>query len=274
MYLTIDIGGTKTFIALFDDSGNIVESLKFPTDRDEKTFLNKLFIHLEQMRIPENPRNIVVAIPGLVENNSPKWFGNLPWQNPPIAETLKKLYTSPAYFKNDADLATLYESQFYSGKLIYLTFSTGIGGGLAENGRLETTSAKFEPGHKIYTFDGQPLEWEDIASAKALISALNVEKVTSVIFPRKLNEIARRVSIGLAPLIREYRPETIVFGGPLGLILPRFRFRLYYRLKQSLSENIPLPRLRKAKNPTRSVSYGAYLYGRKKVAKEQESLGA
>lgn len=268
MYLTIDIGGTKTFIALFDKSGHIKKSLKFPTDKNEKTFLNKLFIHLKQLEITENPQNIVVAIPGLVENNSPKWFGNLPWQDPPIAETLKKLYTSPIYFENDANLATLYESKFYSGKLIYLTFSTGIGGGLAENGRLLESSVSFEPGHKIYIYDKTPREWEDLASAKALIKALKADKITSVFSPKKLREIARRVSLGLEDLIREYRPDTVVIGGPLGLILPRFRLHLYYRLRASLPRNIPLPKLRKAKNPTRSVSYGAYLYGHQKITKK------
>ncbi len=42
MYLAIDIGGTKTLLAVFNREGKIVEQLKTPTDHNYDNFLKDL----------------------------------------------------------------------------------------------------------------------------------------------------------------------------------------------------------------------------------------
>ena len=42
MYLGVDIGGTKTLVAVLDDSGVIVERAKFPTPAKYDDFLVQL----------------------------------------------------------------------------------------------------------------------------------------------------------------------------------------------------------------------------------------
>ncbi len=273
MYLTVDIGGTKTFIALFDSRHHIIRCVKFPTDQDQTNFLNTFFTQLQNYQ-DANPLNIVVAVAGVIKNNQPSWFGNLPWDNPPLLETIKKLFTCPVFFINDADSATIYESHFYAGKSIYLTFSTGIGGGIATAPKSLTSrtriatltpeSATFEPGHKIYIWQGQPCEWEDIAAASAIRHSYNDRPVTSLRGRATYFDIANRVAIGLQAIILEHQPDTIIIGGPLALTLKKWRMPLKMILRDSLPSNISLPKITCAKKPNSCVSFGACLYGEQK----------
>ncbi len=270
MYLTVDIGGTKTLIALFDGRRRIIKQDKFPTDHDQATFLNTFFNHLQAFANTQ-PVNIIIAVAGVIKNNRPTWFGNLPWNEPPLEEVVKKLFSCPVFFINDADSATFYESHFYPGKSIYLTFSTGIGGGIAyttrslDPRRRRTTllpeSSIFEPGHKIYPWQDHPCEWEDIASANAIRIAYNDRPVTTLRGKKANLDIARRVSLGLIDIVTDYQPDTIIIGGPLSLTIKNWRTAVKRILSVTVPIQLPLPRIRQAKRPTASVSYGACLYG-------------
>lgn len=283
MYLTVDIGGTKTFIALFDARGRIVKSDKFPTDHNLDVFLDTFFEHLQHFRdfcvqlqnssnassSPTAPdtcaviRCAVIAIAGIVKDNRPTRFGNLPWQNPPLGKTIKNLFNCPIFFLNDADAACFYESNFYTGKSIYLTFSTGIGGGIATTKMtLDSASATFEPGHKKYNFNGKLLEWEDFAAASAIKKAYGNRDVTSLSGKSTYLDIALRVSAGLVDIINDYHPDTVIIGGPLSLNLKKWRQPLKIILKSNLKTGQKLPKIRRAKRPNLCVSYGAYLYGK------------
>jgi glucokinase len=66
---------------------------------------------------------------------------NIPaWTNYPLAELLTMKYKVPAYIGNDANLAVLGEWLYGAGKgyhdIVYLTISTGIGGGVICSDRL------------------------------------------------------------------------------------------------------------------------------------------
>ncbi len=259
MYLTIDIGGTKTLIALFSNHGRILREKKFITPVNLRDFLNKLFTQLQYFT-DYQPRNIVVAVPGIVEKNRPIWFGNRDWKNPPLYESIRKLFTCPVYFKNDSDLATLYEASFYPEKrTMFLTFGTGIGGSLTKNGCLTKSSATFEPGHQIVLWRNQEVEWEDIASAKAIRRTNHGQDVTTIKDKHANELIAAKIAIGLVPLLEEKHPEIVIIGGPLGEIFRYFRPTLNRLVKIGL-KNSPakIPKLIKAKKPRRCVSYGAY----------------
>jgi glucokinase len=68
---------------------------------------------------------------------------NLPgWDNVPLRDMLRAELGVPAFVANDADVAALAEHRFGVGKgvedMIYMTISTGIGGGMIFNNRLFT----------------------------------------------------------------------------------------------------------------------------------------
>lgn len=256
MYLAIDIGATKTLIALFSRRGRVVRRIKFPTAQGSKTFINTLVDKLGSFR-KYRVKNIVVAIPGIVQKNCSVRFGNREWGDIDICTPIISLFDCPIYFENDANLATLYEAHGLSGRTIFLTFSTGIGGGIAENNHI-VDSADFEPGHWIYQYDNKTAEWEDIAAASAIGKKYHIDAATSLRGKKTMQDVAARMYLGLPDIVAKYHPDTIIMGGPMGKI-----FRLYCRYIPKISG----VKYRRPKRPLESVIYGCYIYARQQEQK-------
>ena len=257
MYLAIDIGGTKTLIALFSRRGRVLKRYKFRTAQGYKSFIHDLETNLSRFT-SRRIRSVTVAIPGVVQKNYSVRFGNRKWDNIDLINPLKKLFDCPIWFENDANLASIYEGYRLPGKTVFLTFSTGIGGGIVEKNRILPESNEFEPGHKLYEYDGEVKEWEDIAAASALESYYHVDKATDLRKKEYAQDIAKRISLGLPDIVSEHSPKRIVIGGPMGKI-----FRLFAKyLPSDLGVKYVRP-----KRPTESVIYGCYIYAKQK---EQE----
>ena len=86
---------------------------------------------------------IGVAAPGPLDNREGVLYSppNLPgWQAVPLRELLSQQFQRPVFVENDANAAALGELFFGAGQgsrdMIYLTVSTGIGGGIIANGPL------------------------------------------------------------------------------------------------------------------------------------------
>ena len=254
MYLGIDLGGTKTLIALFTRRGRIIRRKKFRTPQGSNTFIRELENNLAVFT-KYKVRSVVVAIPGVVQKNYSVKFGNRKWDDINIFTPVKNLFDCSIWFENDANLAVLFESYRLPGKTVFLTFSTGIGGGVAEKNHILPESNQFEPGHKLYQYNEQVKEWEDIAAASAIENYYHVDRATNLRKKPVLEDIAKRIYLGLPDIVKEYHPDTIILGGPMGKI-----FRLYV---------IFLPcdlgvKFRRPKRPNESVIYGCYLYAKQK----------
>lgn len=254
MYLGIDIGGTKTLIALFSRRGIILKKFKFKTAQGSKTFINDLTSHLNEFK-KHKVRSVAVAAPGIVQKNYTVRFGNRDWGDIDIFTPIKEMFDCPIHFENDASLGALYEGYRLPGRTIFLTFSTGIGGGIVEKNRITEESGGFEPGHWKYEYNGKVLEWEDIGAASALEKVFHVDYATDLRKKDQLKEVAKRVYVGLPDVIEKYHPDTIILGGPLGKI-----FRLYVKY---LPKDLGV-KLKRPKRPTESVIYGCYILAKQK----------
>lgn len=254
MYLSIDIGGTKTLIALFSRKGRVLKKRKFKTAQGYRSFIRDLESNLEGFR-RRRLKAVVVAIPGVVQKDYSVKFGNRKWDNIDLIGALKKLFSCPIWFENDANLAALYEGYRLPGRMVFLTFSTGIGGGIVEHNRILPVSSQFEPGHKVYEYKGRELEWEDIAAASAIESYYHVDRATDLRKREFMKDIAQRIALGLADIVKEYQPDTIVLGGPMGKV-----FRLYVGY---LPDDLGV-KYRRPRRPNESVIYGCYRYAKQK----------
>lgn len=254
MYLGIDIGGTKTLVALFTRRGRIIRRRKFATAQGDKTFIRDLTEVLRGF-CKYRVRAITVAIPGVVQKNYSVQFGNRNWPKIDIYTPIKNLFDCPIYFENDANLGALYEAYRLPGKTIFLTFSTGIGGGIVEKNRILEESNQFEPGHKRYFYDGKIQEWEDIAAASALGNHFHVDTATNLRGEETMREVAQRIYLGLPDIVKQYHPDTIVLGGPMGKV-----FKLFARYLPEIKG----VRLRRPKRPNESVIYGCFLNTKQK----------
>ncbi len=254
MYLAIDIGGTKTLIALFSKRGRVIRRKKFRTPQGSATFIRELENYLKDYK-KRKIKALVVAIPGVVQKNYSVKFGNRKWDDIDIYTPLKNLFDCPIWFENDANLAALFESFKLPGKTVFLTFSTGIGGGVAEKNHILPESDSFEPGHKKYWYDGKIKEWEDIAAASAIENHYHVDRATDLKKKEVLEDVAKRIYLGLPDVVKAYHPDNIILGGPMGKI-----FKLYSKY---LPDDLGV-KYRRPKRPNESVIYGCFRYAKQK----------
>jgi glucokinase len=144
-YIVADIGGTQIRVALF--SRGRIEPLKvrkIRTRDKEQTPLERLIVLIKEVWADtDNVRAICVAVPGFIdaENGIIIDANNIPgWVNYPIRHLLAEHFSVPILIGNDANLAALGEWRYGAGQghhhLLYLTISTGIGGGVIINDQL------------------------------------------------------------------------------------------------------------------------------------------
>lgn len=270
MYLCIDIGGTKTLIALFSQTGDLLNSIKFPTNQNIDNFetdLTTQLSHLFAKQSSDTPVHAVsVGVAAPLENGQPIFFPNLAWPKDHHLESrlkncFKPFTSAPIFFINDASSSALFEAQGFSGTSIFLTFSTGIGGGITQDGMLSSNSDLFEPGHWHYSYKSQKdTEWEHIASANALLRYYGqiASKITG---ENAFQDIASRVALGIVDIIQEFHPDRLIIGGALGPQLANITPYLTKILKQSLPD-AKLPDIIPAKSPFESVIHGCFLHAK------------
>jgi glucokinase len=166
-YLAVDFGGTHIRVAYFLTGEPPPESQsKTATLASEgpEAVINRLFQSIEA-QLPEqrDTLRIGVGAPGPMDPHRGVILRavNLPgWENIPLKDDLEKRFGCPVFVGNDANIAALGEWRFGAGKgtsnLIYLTISTGIGGGVIIENRLliGTKGLAAELGHMTIKPDG------------------------------------------------------------------------------------------------------------------------
>lgn len=261
MYGAVDIGGTKTLVAVFDNAGKIVEQIKFPTPKEYPDFIKELAATVAKLST-KDLRRVVVAIPGTPDRKRGIGivFGNLPWTSVPIEEDVEKIFSCPAQIENDTKLAALSEAIHLKdefNRILYLTVSTGISGGLVVNGKLDRALQDIEPGKMTLEHEGRFEQWEDFASGRAIYAKYQ-KKASEIDDPQVWYVIARNLAVGMNTLIATLDPEVIVLGGGVGSHLEKFQDRLVEQLKIYENPMTPVPPIRKAVNAEQAVIYGCY----------------
>ena len=141
--IAIDIGGTHIRVAAYEPN-----NLKPVAQHRARSLGNELGVYDRLEKAieaiwQENVSAIGIASPGPLDPYTGTILDtpNIPeWKNFPLTAKLSEHFGVPAFLNNDANLAGLAEWRFGAGKghhdLIYLTISTGIGGGVISNDHL------------------------------------------------------------------------------------------------------------------------------------------
>ncbi|MCH3963480.1 MAG: ROK family glucokinase [Clostridium sp.] len=256
--LGIDLGGTKISGALSDISGSILYKYTVPTDafRGEEKVLEKIIEVIEKVlasddKSIEDIEAIGIGSPGPLDakNGIIITTPNLPFRNFKLVDPIKKKFGIPVYLDNDANVGAIGEFMFGAGKgtknMIFITVSTGIGGGAIINGQIYrgNTCNALEIGHMTLEKNGPRCNCGNYGCAEALASGtaigkkgeqavLNKEytalkkhnKVTSYeVFEEAkkgdkiaceiLNESLEYLGICVANVITSFDPEMVVIGG-------------------------------------------------------------
>ena len=252
----VDLGGTKIYTALVNLDGEIVKEITVKTEAEkgEKSVMEKLLNTidnvLENVNLDE-VRAIGVGSPGPldVEKGLIVYTPNLPFKNFNIVGPIKEKYNIDTYLDNDANVATLSEFMFGAGKgsknMVFVTVSTGIGGGAIINGNIYrgSTSNALEIGH-ITVMQGGPRcgcgntgcaealasgtaigkrakealdskvetslrNYDSVAAREVFIEAERGDKVSQEI----LNNALSYLGITMANIANSFDPDMIVVGG-------------------------------------------------------------
>ena len=142
--IAIDIGGTQLRVAVYPQDGTVPINIRRAPSRGMEDGVSDRLTSLIDSVWPDEPVDIIcAAVPGPINPYTGIVIEtpNIPaWTNYPLAELLAKRYHVPAYIGNDANLAVLGEWLYGAGKghhdIVYLTISTGIGGGVISGDKL------------------------------------------------------------------------------------------------------------------------------------------
>jgi len=261
MYLAVDIGGTKTLLAVFDVKGKMRKELKFPTPQDYETFLAELDSNVKKLDV-DDFQAAAVAVPGLLDRDAGKVLalGNLPWKNEPIEAEIESLLGCPVAIENDAKLAGLSEAILIIKEFkrtLYITISTGIGLSLITNGIIDTKVGDLGGKGLLVEHNEKLVPWESFASGKAIFEKYG-KRASDITDQADRKLISHNLAIGFIDLIAVLQPEVIVVGGGVGAHFEKFDKYLVKELKSYEVPMLPIPPIRKAQHAEEAVIYGCY----------------
>src|SRR5258706_8395663 len=160
----IDLGGTQVRVALARSDGNLVASVKTkpPSLGSPQAMVDWAAAEIDKHRGREKVGSITIAAPGPIDLKQGVLVNppNLPWKNVPLAAMLARATGAKVQLANDADMAGLGEFHRGAGRgtrnMVYITWSTGVGGGLIIDGKLHRGAhgSAGEVGHMIIDPNG------------------------------------------------------------------------------------------------------------------------
>jgi glucokinase len=262
--LAIDLGGTKIATALVSPAGEILCQEHVPTLAEEgvEAVIGRIVATIDSVINKAGLSRIsfasmAIAAAGAIDSDkgivthSPNLLG---WRDIPLRQIMEEMVGLPTFLINDASAAALGEHCFGAGRgvnnLVYITVSTGIGGGIIIDGKLYTgvSGSAGEVGHMTIDVNGPRCSCgnvgclEVLASGKAVAREAqrliaqgvktrivdlaegepsNITANTVAAAARQGDALALKIvskaatylGIGIANLINIFNPEMIIIGG-------------------------------------------------------------
>lgn len=267
--LGIDLGGSKILTAIVNPRGEILSSDESitPATKGRETVIQSILdsTHRVLKKASVAISEICAIGVGAAGISNPEigilfTSPNLPGlRNVPLRDIMQERLGKKTFLINDANAAALGEFYFGAARgvrnFIYITLSTGIGGGIVIDGKIYTGAigAAGEVGHMTIDDNGPICNcgnrgcWETLASGTALAREAkhrikegirtsilkyaddDIEKVTAQVVhnaAKQGDSLAKEliaqtgyyVGVGLVNLINILSPELIVIGGGLSNI--------------------------------------------------------
>jgi glucokinase len=256
--IAIDLGGTQIRAAVVNEAGTVLSRARADTPTGQSADVGiAQMIHTTREALAgvsnAKPLAIGLSSPGPIDPRHGILFStpNIPgWHNVPLAQRMSEAFGLSCFAGNDANLAAVAEWQFGAGRgctdLVYLTVSTGIGGGVISSGKLidGKRGLAVEAGHILVALDGPPCGCgsygclESFASgtgiarameerlatgeasslteergritARMVVAAMQAgDELAAAVFTRAM----RYLGIGCASFINLFDPQKIILGG-------------------------------------------------------------
>ena len=241
------MGGTNVRSALVNERGEVLLRARQPTRAGSgvAVVFGQLSTAIEEAIAgvgKASIEGIALASAGIIDmgrgmvTTSP----NIPeFQDLPVREMVEERFGLPTLLLNDASAAALGEHTFGAGRgfhhLLYLTISTGIGGGIIADDRLYlgAQGAAGEVGHQVIEAKGPRCHCGSRGCLEALASGWAIAREARRRLKKRMtaemvHEAARGgdplardiiecageyLGIGLANLVNLFNPELLILGG-------------------------------------------------------------
>ncbi len=264
----VDLGGTQIRSVLADESGTILARDQRLTEAHEgpDAVIERIVASIHAVRGVSPVAAIGIGAPGPTDPHRGVVLtgANLPgWKNVDLRSALYKSFGIPIYVGNDANVAGLAEYQFGAGRgvkhMIYITQSTGIGGGIVVSGKLLVGAQGLaaEIGHVtidlskdnretgvVGTLEGMAAgpdiaaraqrrlragaESRALALAGGAVEAVTTKELCQAaeqedaFAVEQFRETGVYLGVGIANLLHIFNPQRIVIGGGVWLHCHRF----------------------------------------------------
>lgn len=277
-FVAVDIGGTHIRAAAYEgDTPTPLAHKRVRSYGKEPGIFERLVETIRSVWPDEGVIAIGMAAPGPLDPHAGVILTtpNIPeWQDFPLAENLSAAFDVPVYLNNDANLAALGEWKFGAGRghhdVLYLTVSTGIGGGVIIRDRLLQghRGLAAELGHVTVLAGGPPCSCgfpghlEALASGPAIVRFvqeqlrsgarselagspnLNAREVAEAagrgdeLARSAYNRAGEYLGIGVASFLHIFDPSIVILGGGVSKSGPL----LFEPFEDSLRRHVLNPR--------------------------------
>ncbi|MEZ0345698.1 MAG: ROK family protein [Infirmifilum sp.] len=262
--IAVDIGATNTRVALGDSDGELLEIVIFNTwdSQTPEEYVARIAGIARELERKFNVEALGVGVgsPGPINIKTGEIVNapNMPFRRIEIVRLLREALGKPVAFANDAVTAAVGEKYWGLGRdkenLVYVTLSTGIGGGVYVDGELllGKEGNAHEIGHVVVDAEGwltcgcgKRGHWEAYSSGRGIPNLarfladrdpvvrmetrldlgpdLNAKKVFDAFrlgdaLARKVIELVSKFNaFGFANIVNVYDPELITIGGSVAL---------------------------------------------------------
>ena len=188
--LGIDIGGTKLAVGVATPSGELLSEAREPSRAEEgPDAMIERVVAMSRAAVADAMLSLddIAAVGVGCGGPLDPWRGvvlnalnNPGWVDIPLVARIESALGRPTFLDNDANAAALGEHRFGAGRgvrhLVYLTISTGVGGGLILDDRLyhgENGNAG-ELGHISVRVGGRPCHCGSTGCIEAYCSGTNI----------------------------------------------------------------------------------------------------
>ena len=231
MYISVDMGGTKTRIASSEDLGSLLKVKRFYTNKNPATQKQIIASGIRELTSGNEPTFVCFGVPGVVDRQA-GMFGSVPnykdISGKPFTSVLDEKYLKQAFVENDATLGAIGEAVVGAGKYFqrvgYLTFGTGTGGALVtKNAAGGFGYISDEPGHVVIVAGGRLAPacnhtgcMEAYTSGRSFEALFNM-KPQNCSDKNVWAKWAEYVNLGLSKIHTMWKCDVFIIGGSMAL---------------------------------------------------------
>jgi glucokinase len=233
IYLGLDIGGTKFMVAAADAQGKILRRTRAAASVSLDEDLATLERMIEKMAAGEKILGMGAAVGGPLdwERGIVSPLHQPAWQRVPLKTIMEERWHCPFFVDVDTNIAALGEYTFgdvTARRFLYLTLSTGMGGGLLEDGKIVRGAGGAHPevGHQsIHYRCSHPerirCECGVPDCLEAMVSGNGIRRIygkpAEALKQAEWAEVAYNLGQGLRNLAAILAPELIRLGGGVAI---------------------------------------------------------